>query len=64
MNIFSFFTKTVGRKIGLGYVLAVVLTVTIGGISYLSIKSLNQTAEWVDHTSPFKVFCFVLVDAQ
>ena len=50
MNIFSVFTKTVGRKISLGYVLAVVLTVTIGGIAYSSITSLNQTAEWVDHT--------------
>ena len=50
MNIFSVFTKTVGRKISLGYVLAVVLTVTIGAISYSSITSLNQTAEWVDHT--------------
>ncbi len=50
MNIFSFFTKTVGRKISLGYVLAVVLTVTIGAISYSSITTLNQTADWVDHT--------------
>ena len=50
MNIFSFVTKTVGRKISLGYVIAVVLTVIIGAISYFSIKSLNQTAEWVDHT--------------
>ena len=50
MNIFSFFTKTVGRKISLGYVLAVVLTVTIGAISYSSITTLNETAEWVDHT--------------
>ena len=45
MNIFSVFTKTVGRKISLGYVLAVVLTVSIGAISYSSITSLNQTAE-------------------
>ena len=44
MNIFSVFTKTVGRKISLGYVLAVVLTVSIGAISYSSITSLNQTA--------------------
>ncbi len=50
MNIFSVFTKTVGRKISLGYVLAIVLTLTIGGIAYSSITSLNQTAEWVDHT--------------
>ena len=50
MNPFSFFTKTVGRKISLGYVLAVVLTVTIGAISYTSIGRLNETAELVDHT--------------
>ncbi len=50
MNIFSFFIKTVGRKISIGYVIAVVLTVTIGSISYSSINSLNQTSEWVDHT--------------
>ena len=50
MNIFSFFTKTVGRKISLGYMLAVVLTVIIGAISYTSIGRLNETAERVDHT--------------
>ena len=50
MNISSVFTKTVGRKISLGYVLTVVLTVTIGAICYSSITSLTQTAEWVDHT--------------
>jgi len=49
-GFFSVFTKTVGRKISLGYVLAIVLTLTIGGIAYSSITSLNQTAGWVDHT--------------
>lgn len=50
MNIFHVFTRTVGRKISFGYTLAVLLTVAIGGISYVSIKKLDQTAKWVDHT--------------
>ena len=50
MNIVSFITKSVGRKIVSGYALALVLTVIIGVISFFSMRSLNQTAHWVDHT--------------
>ncbi|GAB5520740.1 MAG: hypothetical protein RhofKO_29910 [Rhodothermales bacterium] len=50
MTAFRLFTKTIGRKISFGYVLALALAIGIGTIAYTSISSLNQTAGWVTHT--------------
>jgi methyl-accepting chemotaxis protein len=41
---------TFGRKIAAGFALSLVLLITIGGVSYLSIAKLARTSQWVTHT--------------
>ncbi len=42
--------KTIGIKIGAGYLLAVVLLVVIGTASFSSIDKLRENIAWVNHT--------------
>jgi methyl-accepting chemotaxis protein len=41
---------TFGRKIAAGFALSLVLLITIGGVSYLSITKLMRTSQWITHT--------------
>ena len=41
---------TVGKKIGIGFSLALVAVVVVGAVSYQSIAKLTDTADWVEHT--------------
>ena len=41
---------TVGKKLALGFGLALALLLIVGGVSYWSINSLIENANWVAHT--------------
>ncbi|MEM1095281.1 MAG: methyl-accepting chemotaxis protein [Bacteroidota bacterium] len=46
----TFIGKTIGRRIGAGYALILVLTLAIGTIAFASLQSLQETSHWVTHT--------------
>ena len=43
--------KTIGIKIGLGYLLALLMFLTIGIVSYITLVRLDESRTWVDHTN-------------
>ena len=43
--------KTIGIKIGLGYLLALVKLLVIGTVSFVAMRHLEESIYWVNHTN-------------
>ena len=48
--MFNFSNLKIGKKLGIGYGIIIILMITISSVSYKSIESMIYTTKWVDHT--------------